>query len=125
MKYAHFAFIFVFYSDRILEALTNAQNNYTLLPRYANYNTEIPPIPGIPDPRKKYEGIFSFVWEPTEERARILYMGNLQEVETIPEKWHPTKYILPKLLTPSSEVRVLTNELVVYECESQCLDKFN
>jgi len=85
-----------------------------LFPRYANYNTEIPPIPGVPDPRKKYEGIFSFVWEPAEERARILYMGNLQEVDVIPDKWHPTKHVTPN---HSSEVRVLSNDLVVYECK--------
>jgi hypothetical protein len=71
------------------------------------------------DPRKKYEAIFTFVWEPTEEKARILYAGNLLEVETVPEKWHPTKHILPKLITPpaSSGIRVLSNELVVYECK--------
>lgn len=43
--------------------------------------------------------MFSFIWNPIQERARILYLGNLVEMQTVPEPWNPTRIMAPHAIS--------------------------
>ncbi|CAG7837761.1 unnamed protein product [Allacma fusca] len=79
---------------------------------------------GYQDPRKKYEAVFTFAWEPSQEHCRILYRGNLTELSTVTDPWHPTKHILNLVKTRSGkfnmyeDTKVLTNQLAVQDFTS-------
>jgi len=86
---------------------------------------------GYQDPRKKYEAVFSFSWEPSQEYCRILYLGNLLELEVtaVADPWNPTKHILSLIKVCSqgfrgsgsssssydSRPKVLNNHLAVHD----------
>ena len=70
---------------------------------------------------QKYEAVFSFAWEPSQEHCRILYMGDLREISVVKDPWNPTKHI-GKLLKTSKrthreDIKVLSNSLAVHDCK--------
>ena len=76
------------------------------------------PPQGCQDVPKKYEAVFSFAWEPSQEHCRILYMGDLREISVVKDPWNPTKHIGKLLKTRREEIKVLSNSLAVHDCKS-------
>ncbi|ODM91748.1 DDB1- and CUL4-associated factor 15 [Orchesella cincta] len=72
--------------------------------------------------RMKYEAFFCCEWVPNREHCRILYKSNLQELETVPDPWHPTEnmesIIKCHLSTLLPTKKTLSNALAVHDWQS-------